>query len=79
MHWILEAAVSHGCLHGEQGAARRRLGNVVDSTKVAAAAWVMAVHHMAVWQDVGEGAFGSEFAVALSEVFAGRSFRERFI
>jgi len=66
LHGVLVAGLHgrHVCLHRQQRAVHRRLLVVdVDATEVAPAR--VAVHDMAVGQDVGEGAFVAELAVAL--------------
>jgi hypothetical protein len=57
----------HVCLHGEQRAVRGELRTVWDvhAAEVSSAAAIVAVHDVAVGQDVGESAFLAELAVAL--------------
>lgn len=61
---------SHVCLHGEQRAVGREFRLVWDvhASKVSFSAAVVAVDHMAVGQDVCEGAFLAELAVSLDIV-----------
>jgi hypothetical protein len=72
----------HVCLHGEKRAIRRGFGMVRDihaAKGSALASDVMAVHDVAVGKDVRKGAFGTELAVALCEVLAGRALGQRLI
>lgn len=68
--WVAGLHRGHVCLHGEQRAVHGRVLVVrdVDAAKVASAQ--VAVHDMAIGEDVGEGAFVAELAVALDAASA---------
>jgi hypothetical protein len=57
------------CLHGKQRAIWRELRTVwnVHATEVAPSTNIVAVHDVAVGQNVGEGAFLAELAVSLTD------------
>ena len=66
LHWVRVVRLHgrHMCLHGEEGASRRRL-MVLIKVDTAEVSHVVPVHDVSVWENVGKGAFGSEFAIAL--------------
>jgi hypothetical protein len=66
LHWIRIVRLHgrHVRLHGEEGTSRRRLMMLIQ-VDTAEVAYIVPVHDVSVGEDMGEGAFGSEFAVAL--------------
>ena len=70
----------HVGLHGQKRIARRRIGvvgNVHATKRASAGSEVVAVDHMAVGEDVSEGALGTKLAVSLAAVSFRRSRNSR--